>query len=191
MRLLYSNYGLALLGRLLAQTAGADYPQVLAERVCRPLGLTGTGCGPQPVAQAVGHRHGRPLPPWHMPGLPAAGALRSTGNDLLRYLGAHLQPAGEPLAAALREVQKPRLRIPRSTDELCLISNRRHLDDGPLLFHSGATRGFTCFTGFAPHAGVAVAAMANTGPEPKGRFVHTAYAVLRRPTGETRSWEGA
>lgn len=42
------------------------------------------------------------LPPWHMPGLPAAGALRSTGNDLLRYLGAHLQPAGPPRRRPLR-----------------------------------------------------------------------------------------
>ncbi|NEA45292.1 serine hydrolase domain-containing protein [Streptomyces sp. SID10815] len=176
----YSNLGIALLGRALAHAAATDYPALLVERVCRPLGLAHTGCGHDPAGDALGHRRGRPLPPWRIPGLPAAGALRSTGGDLLRYLRAHVDASGRPLAAALRDVQTPRLRLPGSGDHVCLAWSLRRVRDATLVFHAGATRGFTCFIGFSPETGTAVAALANTGPHPTSGFVRTAYAHLRQ-----------
>jgi len=177
----YSNYGVALLGRALSERAGSvPYETLLADRVCRPLGLHGTRCTAASAGQAVGHRLRRPLPPWRIPGLPAAGALRSTGRDLLRYLRAHLEPDRVPrLAAALREVQRPRVRPPRSADLLCLLWNSRRSGGRELLFHGGATRGCTAFAGFAPQTGTAVAALTNTGPGFTGRFLQAAYDVLR------------
>ncbi|MER5866476.1 serine hydrolase domain-containing protein [Kitasatospora sp. NPDC002040] len=161
-RVRYSNYGAALLGRALAERGGMPYAELLDRRVCRPLGLTGTGCTVEAPGRAVGHRRGRPLPPWRIPGLPGAGALRSTGLDLARYLDAHLAPAG-PLAAALTAVRLP-----------LLWQHRRSL-----YFHSGATRGCTAFLGFDPGRGTALAALTNTGPTLRGRFVQTAYDALR------------
>ncbi|MGF1432076.1 serine hydrolase domain-containing protein [Kitasatospora sp. LaBMicrA B282] len=190
-RVHYSNFGVGLLGRLLAEgdrgpwAVGTGYADLLAERVTAPLGLTGTGCGPDPVRQAVGHWHGRPVPPWRMPALPGAGAVRSTARDLARYLSAHLAPPGEAegggLATALREVQRPRLvRIGTpGRDGLCLVWNLRRLGARELFFHSGATRGFTSFVGFCPQAGVGVAALTNTGPTVEGRFTQAAYGLLR------------
>ncbi|MEU9034099.1 serine hydrolase domain-containing protein [Streptomyces sp. NPDC048352] len=179
-RLAYSNYGMALLGHTLTQATVADYPALLAEHLCRPLGLTSTTCGPAPAGQATGHRGDKPLPPFEIPALPAAGAVRSTGPDLLRYLQALLTPADTPMAAALHTVQQPRLRVPRSQDRLCLAWNLREADGRTILFHSGATRGFTAFTGLCPQSGTAVAALANTGPRSDGRFVRTAYALLKQ-----------
>ncbi|MER6801732.1 MULTISPECIES: serine hydrolase domain-containing protein [Streptomyces] len=178
-RLAYSNYGMALLGRALCESTGIDYSTLLAERVCRPLGLTATHCGPPPTGQATGHRASRPVPPLTLPALPAAGAIRSTGQDLLRYLHAHLQPQATPLAAALREVQKPRLRSRRNGDHLCLAWRLRHVGGTPFLFHSGTTRGFTTFTGYVPETGTALAALANTGPRRRNHFVQSAYTTLK------------
>ncbi|WP_441250595.1 serine hydrolase domain-containing protein [Kitasatospora sp. McL0602] len=172
----YSNYGVGLLGQLLAERAGATYPELLTARVCGPLGLTGTGCEP---GEAVGHRHGRPMPPWQVPALPGAGAVRSTARDLLRYLTAHLDPAGTPLAAALRDVQRPRLVKPHSTDRLCLVWNLRPLPGRDLLFHAGATRGCTAFVAFCPQLGTALAALTNTGPRLDNRFVQASYRAFR------------
>ena len=46
---------------------------------------------------AVGHtRRGRPVPPFEIPALPGAGALRSTAIDMLRFLEANLDPARTP-----------------------------------------------------------------------------------------------
>ncbi|WP_329571400.1 serine hydrolase domain-containing protein [Kitasatospora sp. NBC_01266] len=202
-RVRYSNYGVGLLGHLVAGAdqppwdVGTAYADLLAERVGRPLGLNSTACGPNPVAQAVGHWHGRPVPPWRMPALPGAGAVRSTARDLARYLGAHLAAAADQaapgadqavraddpdgLARALGEVQRPRLVHSRApgADELCLVWNLRRLDGCQLLFHGGATRGFTTFIGFCPQARAGVAALTNTGPTLDGRFGQAAYQVLK------------
>ena len=178
-RVRYSNYGIGLLGRALAEWTGADYPALLASRIASPLGLTGTDCEP---GAAVGHFHGRPLPPWRIPALPGAGAVRSTARDLLRYLTVLLDPATAPspeLAAALRDVQRPRLVKPRSTDRICLVWNLRPTPDGEVLFHSGGTRGCTSFLAFCPQRGTALAALTNAGPRPDGRFIQTGYRLFR------------
>ncbi|MFI5534081.1 serine hydrolase domain-containing protein [Kitasatospora sp. NPDC051853] len=175
----YSNYGVGLLGRLLAEAGGLPYGQLLAERICRPLGLTGTGCRPDAPGLAVGYRHGRARPPWLMPGLPGAGAVRSSGADLARYLRAHAEGRGGQLGAALGDVQRLRLRLPGSTDRLGLVWMHRESGGRDLYFHSGGTRGFTTFVGFSPQGPVAVAALANTAPALDGRFVQAGYEVLR------------
>ncbi|MBD0690356.1 serine hydrolase domain-containing protein [Streptomyces sp. CBMA123] len=108
----YSNYGVGLLERILAEAGGAPYGELLVERVCRPLGLDATTCAPDVPGRAVGYRRGRALPPWLIPGLPGAGAIRSSGADLLRYLRAHLDGGDGELGAALRDVQRLRLRLP-------------------------------------------------------------------------------
>jgi serine-type D-Ala-D-Ala carboxypeptidase/endopeptidase len=73
--------------------------------------------------------------------------LRSSATDLLRYLKAHLHPDTTPLPIALRATQVPRVAA-KGTDRICLAWNHRRSRYGDLLFHSGATRGFTAFLGF-------------------------------------------
>ncbi|MFI2606765.1 serine hydrolase domain-containing protein [Kitasatospora sp. NPDC018623] len=180
----YSNYGVGLLGRLLAEAGGLPYGDLLTERVCGPLGLRSTTCAPDPPGRATGYRRGRALPPWQIPGLPGAGAVRADGADLLRYLRAHLDggPAadpGGPLPAALRDVQRLRLRLPHSTDRIGLAWLHRRSGDRDLYFHSGGTRGFTAFVGFSREGPAAVAAVANTAPALDGRFVQAGYEALR------------
>ncbi|MEV6963041.1 serine hydrolase domain-containing protein [Streptomyces sp. NPDC051207] len=173
----YSNYGAALLGRALAHTTRTPYARLLDERICRPLGLTATHCRSD-RAQAVGYNSGRPMPPWQIPALPAAGALRSTGNDLLRYLRAHLEPDDTPLPSALRAVQEAQLRLPRSGKQLCLMWYRHQVDGRSVFSHSGATRGFTTFIGFAPRSRTAFAALANTNASRATGFLQHAYTLL-------------
>lgn len=69
-------------------------------------------------------------------------------------------------------------------DRVCLVWNRRETADGhSVLFHGGATMGFTAFVGFSPTARTAVALLANTRrsllPRPPA-LVDTAYLLLRR-----------
>ena len=184
-RLRYSNFGVGLLGHLLADAAGFQYPGLLADRICAPLGLRGTSCEPNPRSQAVGHAHGRELPPWQIPGLPGAGAIRSTGRDLALLLRAYLtaaadpHPNGIPLRTALRDVQRPRVATRRGGDQMGLVWNIRRIGESDLLFHSGATRGFTAFIGFSPQAGAGLAALTDRAPTLDGRFIQTAYGQLR------------
>ncbi len=190
----YSNLGIGLLGHVLAEATGESYPHLLATRVCAPLGLADTEVVPAPHPRtrdaplptvtppgwATGHRRSRrPIPPMTAHGLPAAGGVVSSARDMLRFLEGHLRPAASPLAAALAEVRRPRLALPRLDQHLALVWNVRRFPDHDLYFHSGADRGFTSFAGFCPQAGTALAAFTNAGPGRRVEFPKVAYRLLR------------
>lgn len=180
-RVHYSNFGMGLLGQVLARAAGTGdrYEELLEARILVPLGLTGTDCDPH-RPQATGYWHGRARPPWRIPGLPGAGALRSTGQDMLRYLTALLDPAvvsGPTLGAALVDVRFPRRVVPRGAP--CLLAWKlRQGAARDLVYHAGATRGFTAFAGFGPQTGVGLFALAGATPTLRNTFVQTAYEAL-------------
>ncbi|MEV0537370.1 serine hydrolase domain-containing protein, partial [Kitasatospora sp. NPDC050463] len=134
----YSNLGCGLLGLLLANAAGQRYDDLLEARVCGPLGLVDTSCGPG-REDAAGYRRGRRAPSFRLPALPGAAALRSTADDMLRYLQAHLALDAVPLperadAAALRtalgEVRRPRAGR-RGGTRICLGWNHRSVLAAP------------------------------------------------------------
>lgn len=111
----YSNLGAGLLGHVLALRAGRPFEDLLAERVLRPLALADTGIAlsaDQAARLAPGHTEkGEPTPNWDIPSLAGAGALRSTGAEMLTFLRANLDPPGTPVGAALRACHIPRLVI--------------------------------------------------------------------------------
>lgn len=85
----YSNYGHALLGQLLAASAGTTYDELLRTRIFEPAGMTATylatpgtvGDGPRGVGAS-----GRDAEPWEMDGWAPAGAIRSTATDMAAYV---------------------------------------------------------------------------------------------------------
>ncbi|MDQ4034109.1 MAG: beta-lactamase family protein [Actinomycetota bacterium] len=176
-RMHYSNFGVGLLGQLLANAASGDYGHLVLDRICRPLGMTDTLTEAGPSC-ATGHRHGRPLPTWDMGALAAAGTLRSSAADLLLYLQAHLRPETTPLAVALQATHIPQVAA-KGKDHICLVWNHRRSRYGDVLFHSGATRGFTAFIGFCPQTHTGVAALVNATPTHRRNMIPTAYALLK------------
>lgn len=176
-RVHYSNFGVGLLGQLLANAVGRDYRDLVIDRVCRPLGMIDSRTVPAATC-APGHRRGRPVVPWEMDALAPAGTLRSSGADLVRYLAAQLHPDDTVLAEALRAAQQPRVKA-KKRDSVCLVWNHRSSRHGDLLFHGGATRGFTSFIGFCPQAGIGVAALANNSPTVRHNLIPIAYAFLK------------
>ncbi|MER5639354.1 serine hydrolase domain-containing protein [Kitasatospora sp. NPDC002227] len=185
----YSSLGCGLLGLVLENAAGQRYEELLASRVCGPLGLIDTSCGPG-REPATGYRRGRRVPSFRLPALPGAAALRSTADDMLRFLQAHLSVDAVPipeqsgsagsLRAALRDVSRARIERRRTGARICLIWNQRPLEEGEVVYQSGSTKGFSAFAGFNPTAQVGLVAMASTMPGLRRRFTQTAYDMLRR-----------
>jgi serine-type D-Ala-D-Ala carboxypeptidase/endopeptidase len=108
-RIRYSNLGMGMLGHALARSAGTSYDALVRAEICEPLGLADTTALPdvhQRSRLATGHkRRGKPRAvAWEFDSLAGAGALWSTGNDLLGYLEAHLDPPQGLLGVALRRV---------------------------------------------------------------------------------------
>ncbi|MGI5473115.1 serine hydrolase domain-containing protein [Streptomyces sp. CA-132043] len=188
-RVRYSNFGVGLLGHAMCAAAGGlPYEELLAARILGPLALHHTNCtpGPTPRAAATGYWRGRPRPPFDIPGLPAAGAARSSARDLLTLTRALLLSHGDavpattpaPLRTALADVTRPRLTLPNGTG-LALLWNTRTRPDGSLLYHhSGGTRGCTAFAGFSPAHDTALVALANCAPGHGNHLIQRAYEAL-------------
>jgi serine-type D-Ala-D-Ala carboxypeptidase/endopeptidase len=98
----YSNLGMGLLGHAIARKVGTDYETLVTERICRPLGMDSTSINLSPEQQArfaaghimVGHRtRSVPVPGretgGNVPSLRGCGGIRSTANDLLKFVSAY------------------------------------------------------------------------------------------------------
>jgi CubicO group peptidase (beta-lactamase class C family) len=164
-RVRYSSMGVGLLGDALAARAGRSYETLLNERVLAPLGMNTTWVT-VPAAGShdllPGHsRRGRPRPPL-ADHIAAAGSLRSSADDMLRFLAACLEPPAEPPGPALALAQQPHARHGKRVEiGLCwMIAKRpRHHQ---VVWHNGGTWGFRSFTGFAPEHGSAAVVLSNT-----------------------------
>lgn len=89
---LYANLGFGLLGIALANRAKTAYEDLLIKRICAPLGMKHTRITLTDKMQrhlVQGHDlETRPAELWNWPGMPGAGYVRSTPNDLVRFVKA-------------------------------------------------------------------------------------------------------
>jgi D-alanyl-D-alanine-carboxypeptidase/D-alanyl-D-alanine-endopeptidase len=164
-RFRYSSLGFGLLGDALAAAAGVPYGQLLRDRIAGPLGLRDTGTSVASGTQLRlldGHsRRGHPRPPLRDQ-MPAAGAIRATAQDLLRFLACSLGPPETPPGPALRRATEWRAPVSRRLGVGLgwLILRRRGTSE--VIWHSGGTWGFRSFAAMVPDRRVAVVVLANT-----------------------------
>lgn len=101
---LYSNIGYDLLGHALALRAHQDLEALLQERISAPLVMRSTRLVPTPDMRrrlATGYRRDGSEGPADDLALPGSGRLKSTVNDLLRFLAACMQLTPTPIDAAI------------------------------------------------------------------------------------------
>lgn len=180
----YSNVGMGLLGYALSRQVGVGYEQLIRERVCKPLGLRDTCVTLSPEQQrrlAQGHSSdGKPVSEWHFDAIAGAGALRSSANDLLRYLAAQMGQLQTPLDAAIRDSQIVRVNktdLPNHGQALAWLAMSLGERQPPVYWHNGGTGGFASFIGFRRDAGLAVVVLSNR-QEPVGNAATTAGIQL-------------
>lgn len=167
-RLRYSSVGYGLLGDALARSANASFDELLWRRVCSPLGLRDTGVEVDQEKRSrllEGHSsRGTPSPPLH-DWMPAAGALRSSVEDLLSFLEACLAPPSGVIGDAVALAQQERVRINwrLSIGLGWLILRRRRRP--PVVWHGGGTWGFRSFAAFVPEEALAVVVLSNSARE--------------------------
>jgi CubicO group peptidase (beta-lactamase class C family) len=160
----YSNLGMGLLGHALARRAGTSYENLVVQKICLPLGMKET-CIKLPEGLrsrlARGHdRHGKPAANWDIPVLAGAGALRSTADDLLKFLRANVGPSDSPLSPAIRATHRPRHDIGKSNGKIALGWHVR--PDGDILWHNGETGGYHSYVAFRPDRTIAVVLLSNS-----------------------------
>jgi len=163
----YSNVGAGLLGRVLVRRAQMpDYEALVRSRFVQPLGLRDFSVSLSPgqrARKAIGHTAGKtPTSDWQIPYLAGAGAINSTLDDMTRLAAACLDTVTGPLAAAIRDAQRPR-RVLRGPVRIGLhwITYPRP-DSSSILWHNGGTGGFRTWLGCNQRTGVAAVVMTNS-----------------------------
>jgi CubicO group peptidase (beta-lactamase class C family) len=182
---------MALLGHILAEKAGGSYEEAVISMICDGLGLSDTRIAltsEQEERLATPHSGGgSPSRGWDLPAFTGAGALRSTANDVLRFLDAHIGKPASPLTDALKLSHERRadgFPTPGSLMRLFPGASRRRRvassftqsiglgwmigtvgEVGPEThWHHGATGGYIAFAGFVREADVGIVVMVNRGP---------------------------
>jgi CubicO group peptidase (beta-lactamase class C family) len=155
----YSNFGYGLLGTLLADHADMSYAELVQERVFAGLAMLSSRADYKDDFRLIqGHTAGGlPTPPWQTGALQGAGAVRSTINDMLRFLAIHLTAIDEPLAPEARMTQEPRSDAfgGHRIGLAWLTGSRGNV------WHNGGTGGYRSFMGFSPSRREAVVVLAN------------------------------
>lgn len=161
----YSNLGMGLLGHALSRRAGKTYEALLTERVLAPLEMSDTRItlGPAQRARlAAGHDgSGAKVPNWDLPVLSGAGALRSTADDMLRFVAANLDSHATTLSAALFSTHHPRRTVGPNV-RIGLAWHTLSAFGAAIVMHNGGTGGYRSFVGFDPAMHVGVVVLANT-----------------------------
>jgi CubicO group peptidase (beta-lactamase class C family) len=187
----YSNTGYGILGRLITNVAGAEYKDVVRQRVLLPLGMHDTsyeleGFDPERVARGYlwrdEHYLEEPSDPYGA--LAAMGGIFTTIEDLAKWVGFWADafpprdgPEGDlPLRRATRrEAQQPHVdagtRLSHaSADALSDLERMSYgyglfiVDDvrhGPIVGHSGGYPGFGSNMRWQPASGLGVIALTN------------------------------
>ncbi len=187
----YSNLGYGILGRLITNVAGAEYREVVAERLFEPLGLSATTYLAETVPpERLAHGYVRRDPAYVDEPMDPYGALASMGGifssvrDLARWV-AFLSDAfpprddpegGAPLSrSSRREMQRvhqswpPELTLASPDGQPALAGGGYGLglgviDDlrrGRMVTHSGGYPGFGSSMRWHPASGLGVIALAN------------------------------
>ena len=161
----YSNLAFGLLGYALAQSNHATYGALVARQIFAPLRmlLSGTSFTTKMHAHlARGHdENGNPASNWDLDALAGAGAIRSTANDMLRYLKANMGTAHTPLETAMKIAQQPRAEVGNGMR----IGLAWMTTDKGIVWHNGGTGGYRSFIGFTADRRHGVVILTNTAAD--------------------------
>jgi len=208
----YSNYGFAILGRVVSQVSGKPYDEYVSQNILQPLGMTSTTLHPSKVAAnrlAVGYR-------WEderwkeEPALPhgsfgAMGGMLTSIRDLSRYVSVLLEawpprdgPERGPIRrASLREMQQPwrpagmRVVLDKSTSATHLTASSygyglrvtQTCQYGAMVAHGGGLPGYGSLMQWLPDYGVGIIAFGNVTYTGWSRVVGEAIDRLDRTGG--------
>lgn len=187
---LYSNYGMAVLGEIMAHRLGLPWSELVRRRITEPLGLRDTQVvlGDKAPRLAPAFAGQEPASPWNMSAFAPAGGLRATAADLVVFGRALLQGRQGALGVAAERVLQP-----LATMDGAGIGHAIFVlgpEDHRTWMHDGLTGGYRALLLLSADTGEVVAALASNRMAPLPRagseLVRARYpvkAVAIAPTG--------
>jgi CubicO group peptidase (beta-lactamase class C family) len=208
----YSNFGFAILGRVVSRVAGVPYSKYVEANILRPLGMTATTMEPRDVpADRLAHGYRWEDGTWkEEPALPDGafgpmGGMLTSMRDLARYVAFHLDAwpprdgdeTGPVRRASVREMQQVWRTAPasvardRGTGALQLTAGGygfglrvwQSCGVRHLVAHSGGLPGFGSHMRWLPRHGVGMIVFANLTYTSGAGVVDEAFDLLARTGG--------
>ena len=157
----YSNLGVELLGHILGIASGQSYEEMLQERIFKPLEMHNTTItfNENHLKQLVkGHNEmGLITSNWDFPHFGGAGAIRSTTEDMMKYIQAQFDNK------TFAKTHTKRLTMGGQSEiGLGWIITPSQNTDEKVVWHNGGTGGYRSFTGFIKSQNLGVIVLNNT-----------------------------
>src|SRR3989338_9713639 len=163
----YSNVGVGLLGYILTIASKKTYEELLKEKITGPLGMNDTVVSlneDQLKRFAPGYDAALELTsPWDLNVLVGAGGIRSTAQDMLKFVRANLLPDETSISKPLKLAQE----IQHTNKNLSIGLGwiRDSDEEKSLYFHNGGTGGYRSLVAFSHETGKGAISLTNTASE--------------------------
>lgn len=163
----YSNFGMALLGQLLAERYGTSWGELVRARVTEPLGMNDTviTLGDKASRMAPAFAGDRRQPLFDMQAYAPASALRSTAADMMTFSRAILAGAGGPLGPAAVRMLTPLARYEGAEIGYAVMVRGRE-GARRTYWHAGVTEGYRTLWLLAPDTGEALIVLSSNARAP-------------------------
>ena len=204
----YSNYGFAILGRVVARVSGMPYTQYVEQKILRPLQMNSTTLEPAAVPAArLAHGYRWEDGQWKEEPQLANGAFGSMGgmltsiDDLTKYVGVFLAawpprdtPETAPLKrSSLREMQQAwrpnSTAVTRDANDATLLNAASYgyglriaqtCNFRHVVAHTGGLPGFGSQMRWLPEYGIGLIGFGSRTYTPWGKVFDNAFEALRQ-----------
>lgn len=160
----YSNLGAGLLGEALAMQADKDYESLLQERILKPLKMEDTSItlsADQEKRFAPPHNSALlPDHTWDFDALAGCGAIRSTANDMQKFIQANLSPPDNEVGKAIDLAWEQQL--PAGSGHNAMGLGWQIAGDGSTRWHNGQTGGYQTMMLISRRANAGIILLCNT-----------------------------
>lgn len=157
----YSNLGVGLLGNAAARISGKTYEHLLQDVICKPLGMHETSTLNSSPYLTAPHVGTMPASHTDLGAITGAGGIRSSAEDMLRYIKLEMGLIPSSLLPAMKLTQHPL----RDAGKNMKIGMGWHLvpnNGDTIVWHSGATTGYRTFVGFSLNSKRAIIILNNS-----------------------------
>ena len=160
----YSNFGMGILGDILANKEKKDYYNFINDTVLKPLGMINTTTKLSRLQiknSAIGHDiSGVPVIMWDFKSMEGAGAIKSNIKDMLKFLKANIYLKDPLLKEAMKLAQTSIYKD--KFEEVGMGWNINKVSNDTIIWHNGGTGGFKSFLGFSKKKKTGVVILSNS-----------------------------
>lgn len=158
----YSNYAFWVAGLCLEQSTSVEYKEYVTNELLSPLGMASSFVGNNSSANVIlaqGHdKKGKRTNYWEKDAASPAGSIKSSTEDMSRFITAYIQGTHPELKEALEVITKPTLDV-NDNHSVGLGWQIRKTDS--VIWHNGATGGFRSFIAISPENNIGVVLLLN------------------------------